>query len=208
MEEKYVYVVFSHTNTGIGKAIRKVTKNEYNHASISLDGNLRVMYSFARYHVNTPFIGGFVSERPLRYLADGNDIKVKVARVPVSASRYYYVLGTIDRYSRAKNLAQYNSLSALSSLAHHRTHIRDAYTCVEFAASMVGYDNICVIRDLETLLADYIIAEGSYRSIVGEFEPYDEDYFEREKTYRIFPISFARFCKLIGRKCTPKKDSK
>ena len=30
----YLYVMFSHTNTGIGKLIRSVTKSEYNHVSL------------------------------------------------------------------------------------------------------------------------------------------------------------------------------
>ena len=45
---KYVYVIFSSTQYMIAKCIRAMTNHRYNHVSISLDGNLQTLYSFAR----------------------------------------------------------------------------------------------------------------------------------------------------------------
>ena len=49
-----VYIVFSATPTGTGRLIRKATRNQYNHVSLSLNRDIRKMYSFARIHRAIP----------------------------------------------------------------------------------------------------------------------------------------------------------
>ena len=67
---KSIYVIFLQTPFKIGKLIRFVTNYKYNHTSISFSENADVLYSFARYNKNSPFVGGFVEESPLRYIKD------------------------------------------------------------------------------------------------------------------------------------------
>ena len=62
MEAKKLYIVISQTGSIVSKFIRIVTRDRYNHVSISLDKDLTNMYSFGRVHTYNPFIGGFVKE--------------------------------------------------------------------------------------------------------------------------------------------------
>ena len=78
-----LYVMFSHTNTGMGRMIRAVTGSSYNHVSISLRPDLAVCYSFARRNKHNALAGGFVAEDAGR-LCDEGDIRVRVCRVPVT----------------------------------------------------------------------------------------------------------------------------
>ena len=51
MKKDYsVYVILSATELKMGKIIRFLTRYKYNHVSITLDDELRYMYSFSRYH--------------------------------------------------------------------------------------------------------------------------------------------------------------
>jgi len=63
MSEDYgVYVILSQTGTAFSRALKVITGDEYNHASISLRADLARMYSFGRRHPYNPFDGGFVLE--------------------------------------------------------------------------------------------------------------------------------------------------
>lgn len=59
---KACYVVLCRTGTILSRAISKLTGDWYTHASISLDDDLRTMYSFGRLWSYNPWIGGFVKE--------------------------------------------------------------------------------------------------------------------------------------------------
>ena len=43
---KEIYFVLTHTGTALSKIIKGFTKDEFSHVSISLDINLKEMYSF------------------------------------------------------------------------------------------------------------------------------------------------------------------
>lgn len=64
MEEKSKkkYIVLTYTGTILSKIIRVYTRAEYCHVSLSLDKELKKMYSFGRLNPYNPFIGGFVHE--------------------------------------------------------------------------------------------------------------------------------------------------
>ncbi len=57
-----VYIVLSQSGTLTSKFLKKITKEEYNHSSLSLDVGLNEMYSFARYYTFFPFYGGLIKE--------------------------------------------------------------------------------------------------------------------------------------------------
>lgn len=61
---KHIYVVVSQTGSIVSRIIRRVTGDQYTHASIALDENLDAMYSFGRVYPSNPIIGGFVKESP------------------------------------------------------------------------------------------------------------------------------------------------
>jgi len=59
---KKIYIVLTRTNTMLSNIIRFVKKDEYTHASLSLDKTFETMYSFGRKYTYNPFIGTFVTE--------------------------------------------------------------------------------------------------------------------------------------------------
>lgn len=48
-----VYVVFARTDLKVGRMIRIMTRNRYNHVAISLDG-MKTLCSFSRLYINHP----------------------------------------------------------------------------------------------------------------------------------------------------------
>lgn len=61
---KKIFIVLTQAGTITGRALKKITHEEYNHSSISLEEDLSCMYSFGRRLTYYPFYGGFVREAP------------------------------------------------------------------------------------------------------------------------------------------------
>ncbi len=59
---KSMYLVVSQSGSIVSKIIKLVTRAPYNHVAISLNRELKPMYSFARVKPWNPVIGGYVAE--------------------------------------------------------------------------------------------------------------------------------------------------
>ncbi len=51
---KEIYIVLTQTGTFFSRSIKFITKEEFNHSSISFNQDLDVLYSFGRKVVNNP----------------------------------------------------------------------------------------------------------------------------------------------------------
>ena len=56
---KKIYIILTFTGTALSRIIKLSTKDEFAHASIALDSELKEMYSFGRLNPYNPFFGGF-----------------------------------------------------------------------------------------------------------------------------------------------------
>lgn len=205
MENKnYVYVVFSKTSTKIGKMIRTVTRNEYNHTSLSFDKNLGVMYSFARYKYHYPMAGGFVVEYPVRYIHGGNDAKVKICRISLSDESYGKLKKRIQKFISTSDDSCYNTFNLLLYPLHLQLNLTNSYTCVEFVAKILGVQGIRSIRDFEERLSDNVIYEGRMSNIVKYGIGTDEEYFGRQSFRTACSQSYVQFKKLCKKVRTAK----
>ena len=114
----YIYVVFSSTPYKIGKTIRALTKEQYNHVSIALDAELTQMYSFARRYYKTPFYGGFVKETLSRYQLNKNKATIHICKIPVTKQQYDKTRIRMRQMLRNSKRYLYNHISILLSITH------------------------------------------------------------------------------------------
>ena len=192
-----VYIVFSATPTGTGRLIRKATRNQYNHVSLSLNRDIRKMYSFARIHRAIPLYGGFVVESILRYQSFAGAARVKICRVEVPELQLTWLHNCLDRLWNEREEYIYNTPAALASLVHLRPAISKAYTCVTFVQELLArYGLVGVteadsptVRSLERRLAPYVIYQGPAPAASGEW---GEDAYPMETTTRYAVYTTAR----------------
>lgn len=159
---KYIYVLFSATPYRMGRMIRFVTGEAYNHVAIALEEDLTKLYAFARRYYHTPFYGGFVTERPYRYHHNGSTAQIRLYRLPVSDAQWQQLHRRLSHMSAQPEHYLYNHLSAAAALFHRKVSVRDAYTCAEFTVS--------VLQELGfnfSLRRFYSIGD-----IAGKLEPY------------------------------------
>lgn len=198
-EKRYIYIVFSSTNTGMGKLIRLLTHNQFNHVSLAFEENLEVMYSFARYHINAPLVGGFVEEYPERFLVEHQDIFIKICKVPLKRERYDEVRKVVLNFLCRREEIVYNSFSALTSLVHKSIYIKNAYTCVEFIAFILQMEKVTSISELEEGLRNYEIYSGTYGNITGFKENTQDDFLDRQSLQHVVLCTARHFTTLLGR---------
>lgn len=202
MELRSIYVVFSSTPYKVGKAIRALTRETYNHVSISLDENLTKMYSFSRRFYRTPFYGGFVQESVSRYHLKGSTAQIRVCRLQITEEQYKTLEAHLAKLFEQKERYLYNHLSASTALLHKPVKVRDAYTCVEFCVNVLRSCGIALdpdsyysVGDLERMLRAFTIYTGP----APDTDIYDATFFARRpvthplvKTVRDFLRLFYR----------------
>ena len=137
MLQKNLYVVFSATPYRMGRAIRAVTRFEYNHVSLALS-ETGSLYSFARKYGNVPLCGGFVEESPLRYRNRGRRARICVCRIPVTEEQYAAVVHKLNAIKLQKQIYVYNLFSAAVAPLHRRISLPQSYTCVEFVVALLA----------------------------------------------------------------------
>lgn len=167
--QKYIYVLFSSTPYRMGRMIRFVTGEPFNHVAIAMEEDLSKLYAFARRYYHTPFYGGFVTERPYRYHHNGSTAQIRICRLPVSREQWQALsLELADMHANAEHYL-YNHLSAAAAPFHRKISVKDAYTCAEFTVSVLqklGYDfsirRFYSIGDIARKLDAYRFYEGEF----------------------------------------------
>lgn len=197
----YIYVTFLVTNTNMGKLIRLFTRNRYSHVTVAFDQELSNMYSFARYHINSPISGGFVIEQPDRYLIDNQDVTVKICQIPVSEEEYERIRREITYFHENKEEMIYNTFGAVLSLIRRRLELKNTYTCLEFVTYLLRMKNIVAIRELERQLERYVVYYGSFRDITRWEQSYldENDYFRRRHVIGVILDTIFHFKKIVVR---------
>ena len=187
-ENKKIYVIFSSTPLKIGKFIRIVTRNKYNHVSISLDPTFQSMYSFARYYKRIPLYGGFVKESSLRYRNKNKYATIKVCELDISYDKYVFIKNYLQQLENSSNEYLYNIFSAIFTPLKKKVSIYKSFTCIEFVIDTLskidtGIDSnkFYSIHDLEKYLQDKVVYEDLIE-IKYEDSKYAYDHFMEKKS--------------------------
>ena len=202
-EQKYLYVLFSATPYRMGRMIRFVTGEPYNHVAIALEEDLRELYAFARRYYHTPFYGGFVTEHSCRYHHNGATADIRLCRLPVTQAQWEQLNRRLSYMRAHPQRYLYNHLSALAAPFHQKITVRDAYTCAEFTVSVLqelGFDfnsrMFYTIGDIAQKLAPYRCYEGEFPVPAAE----GGSFFDPRPMGSALYVSTRDILKLIWRK--------
>ena len=194
---QHLYIMLSRTGTGMGKIIRKFTRSEYNHVSLTLDPALQSFASFARYTVDVALAGGYVKESAARFLYSGQPVPIRLYRITVSPSRYQQLQQLFSLAGQNTGLT-YNSLGALLSTWRLRFHIPGSYTCLEFAAAVLDQP-FCSLQELQAYLEPHLIYQGDLHELVTDSGDRSEPYFARRGILWGTADTAVHFTRLAGR---------
>lgn len=129
-----IYVVLTRTNTMISKLIRLGTGHSYNHVSISLDDNLKELYSFGRRGKRNPFNGGFVTESFNRGILSSRNTRCKVYRILINEEQFKSLKDELGLFKVAEGCYGYNYLGAIMLRLNLTREHKSKYFCSQFVA--------------------------------------------------------------------------
>lgn len=202
MDQNQLYLMISRTDTGIGKVIRLFTRYEYNHVSLTLDSEFHRWVSFARYVQGVPLAGGFVEESAERFRAMEGPVYVRIYRLELTPERYARLESLFAQAGDPNNGLIYNTFGFLATAFGKRLHIPGAYTCLEFAGTVLERD-FGAIRALDRALSPHLIYEGDLKALLAGEPVWDDPYFTRRGLTGGALDTIGHFKKLLVRTVRP-----
>lgn len=157
---KKIYIVLAHTGTLLSRIIKMRTGAEYTHSSISLDEDLKQMYSFGRKYSYIAFLGGFVRE--------GTDFgtykrfyktEVSVFELPVTDEQYSIINEKINYMKEHKKEYRFNVLGLFLAGFNKRLQFNKTYSCAEFVKKILE------IADIDTSELPEIIKPEHFKNL-------------------------------------------
>lgn len=128
-----VYIVLTHTGTLLSKIIKFFEKDEFSHVSLSLDNQLKEMYSFGRLNPKNPFIGGFVHEsinhgtfKRFKYT------RTKIYSLDVTEEQYITMKNQINYIKQNRNNYKFNIIGLFAVGINKKIKLKNAFYCAEF----------------------------------------------------------------------------
>ena len=158
-----VYVVLTRTNTIISRLIHYFTKDEYTHAAISLDMDLKYMYSFGRKWTYYPFIGGFKREFIDRGAYKFSKILPGVIiELNVSEDKYCKMLEILNRFIDNPRDYKYNYFGLINNFIQKESYCDYRFLCSEFVYYVLRESNIIDFNKPRNLVRpqDFLKLEG------------------------------------------------
>ena len=135
---KKIYIVLTHTGTILSRIIKCYTKDEFSHCSISLDIELKEMYSFGRLNPYNAFWGGFVHE----YINKGTfkrfyKTKAKVYSLEITDEQYEKIRKKIKEIQNDKEKYRFNTLGLFAAGFHKKIGEEHSFYCAEFVKYVI-----------------------------------------------------------------------
>lgn len=153
----YINIIISKTDTIVGKVVRYVTKSEWNHISVVLDGNYNHIYSYTRKYSWLMF-PAYLHYEPIQRLH-----KIAIAEIPISDEDF------INLKEYLNNLQQkirfYNYPQILLVKFNKELPIEGMHICSSFAAEVLSFASeinlekdilLYTPMDIYDLVSDYI----------------------------------------------------
>lgn len=130
-----IYIITSQTGTRFSRMLHLFNRAPYNHASISMDGSMRELYSFGRQCLWLPIASGFVREEPGRGIYRRyQDTQCAVYRVWVSPEQYRLLREAIRRFEEEEWAYRYNFLGLIAMMAGIPFRRQHHFVCSQFVA--------------------------------------------------------------------------
>lgn len=141
--DKQIYIIVSQTGTMLSKILKYITGKQYNHASIGLSEDLKMMYSFGRLHPYNPFWGGFVAESTKwGTLKRFHETEAVILKIDITEELHREICETVYRMFRERRKYHYNYLGLWLAAFHIHYRSKNRFYCSEFVGDILKRYNI------------------------------------------------------------------
>lgn len=146
-----IYIVLTHTKTILSRLIKEFTKYEFSHVSISLDVELKEMYSFGRLNAYNPFWAGFVHE----YINKGTfkrfyQTRTKIYSLTITDEQYENMKKIINIIKSERKKYKFNIIGLVAAGVHKKIGNEHSFYCAEFVKYVI--ENAGIKTDLPDIV--------------------------------------------------------
>lgn len=169
-----IYLLLSYSGSVPSHLIHYYTKDPYAHASISLDKELKEMYSFARLKPNNPVIAGFVHED----LENGtfkkfHNATCRLYALNVSDGQYRKLLAEITKFKHQRQRYSYNFIGVFGAIFNRPIEREFRYFCSQFVATVLHNSDIRIVEKPPGLTKPMDFAEHEELKLIYEGRLHD-----------------------------------
>ena len=174
-DKKKIFIAVTQTGTILSRIVKWVTRDKYNHVSLSLTETLEDLYSFGRKHPYNPFWAGFVKEAPTsgtfgRFKKTDSVILEK----EVDSLVYDEIKLELERMYENRDMYKYNYLGLLAGFFGKNVTMKKRFYCSEFVQYILRKHNIGLRLGSEELVCpnDFVHLPDSKVIYVGKLREY------------------------------------
>lgn len=148
---KKIYIVLTYSGTLLSNIIKIYTKDEFSHISISLDKELKEMYSFGRIYSYHPFCAGFVHEQLERgFFKRFKNTRSAIYSMEISNESYKKIKKIISKMKKNKSKYKFNILGLFAVGLNKKITKENCFYCAEFVKHLLEISNVKL--ELPTLI--------------------------------------------------------
>lgn len=151
-EMKTVTVLLTRYSDLFGRFICKISRNAYSHASISIDGEEQIFYSFN--------YKGFVVEKPKKRKVKTRLDGSVCIRMQVPESVHAIIEEEIARFLEKKEQYIYSRWGVVLCLLHIPHKFRNRYFCSQFVAEVLSRAGAVELKKEESLYLPGQLMDG------------------------------------------------
>ncbi len=170
-KKRKVYILLTRFPDNGAKVIHAMTGSFYSHASIGLEEDMNIFYSFV--------VKGFIVEEITRYIKpDREPFPCQLYELEVSENVYNAVKRIIQFYERRKKKLSYTKLGVVMSLLRIPLKQKNKYICSQFVAEVLKRAEAAKLKkstalylpgDFKKLSEMKLVFEGNLESFIAHF---------------------------------------
>ena len=150
---KPIFIVISQTGTILSRILKLITRKEYNHASISLNEDLKIMYSFGIKRPYNPFLAGFVTESAsFGTFKRFSNTRIIVLKTYITGAEYEDLNAHLNFMVKNPEIYGYNYLGLYLAAFKICFKSRNRYYCSEFVRDTLIRYHVAGAADLEEIV--------------------------------------------------------
>lgn len=149
---KTVTILLTSYSDLFGRFISGISRNSYSHASISIDGDEEIFYSFNK--------KGFVIEKPKKRRPKTRRSGSVCIRMQVPEETYSAIREEIEQFLAQKELYTYSRLGVLLCLLHIPHKFKNSYFCSQFVAEILARAGAIELKKKESLYLPGQLVDG------------------------------------------------
>lgn len=135
-----IYVLLTDTGTIFTRIIKLYTRKPLNHASIVIDQQFNMVYSFGRKNPWNPFAAGFVKENLQHRFFRNADCAIYC--VTLTEKQFQKMLSKIRDMEEHKNQYRYNLMGLFAVMLNMEFDRKNAFFCSHFVAAVLDESGV------------------------------------------------------------------